>query len=233
MQYKNPQIELCLEGSSSVFKGLNSRDKENIIKHHTITRVNKGGFLFKEGEKTPGLICLVSGKVKIFKVGAGGREQIIKMVKKQELIGYRNLFDEHTWSYSSAAVEDSVICILEKRTIAGIIKKNEDVSYKLNRLLCDELRFSYNRIISLTQKHVRARLAESLLMLIGIYGFEDDGKTLSATLSRDDIAHLSNMTTSNAIRTLSALASEGNIELKGRKIKILDRSNLERISALG
>ena len=82
-------------------------------------------------------------------------------------------------------------------------------------------------MVSLTQKHVRGRLVESLLMLGRIYGFEADGKTINASLSRNDIAHLSNMTTSNAIRTLSNLASEGNIKIKGRKITILNFATLK------
>ena len=85
-------------------------------------------------------------------------------------------------------------------------------------------------MVSLSQKHVRGRLVESLLMLCKIYGFEADGKTINARLSRNDIAHLSNMTTSNAIRTLSNLAAEGNIKIKGRKITILNFDNLEQIS---
>jgi CRP-like cAMP-binding protein len=52
-------------------------------------------------------------------------------------------------------------------------------------------------------------------------------------MSREDIANLSNMTTSNAIRTLSGLASEGIIEIAGRKISILDGNEIERISELG
>jgi CRP-like cAMP-binding protein len=101
---------------------------------------------------------------------------------------------------------------------------------KLNKVLSEELLYSYNRIISLTQKHVRGRLVESLLMLGETYGYEADGKTINASISRDDIAHFSNMTTSNAIRTLSNLASEGNIGIKGRKISILDIETLEHIS---
>lgn len=85
----------------------------------------------------------------------------------------------------------------------------------------------------LTQKHVRGRLVESLLNLIDIYGCEDDGKTIRAAISRDDIAHFSNMTTSNAIRTLSSLASEGIIKIHGRKISIPDISLLEEISKTG
>jgi len=57
--------------------------------------------------------------------------------------------------------------------------------------------------------------------------------TLQVSLPREDIASLSNMTTSNAIRTLSGLASEGIIEMKGRKIIIPDPKILEYISELG
>ena len=58
-------------------------------------------------------------------------------------------------------------------------------------------------------------------------------KQSRVSLSREDIANLSNMTTSNAIRTLSNLASEGIIEIAGRKISILDSNHLEHISELG
>lgn len=223
----------CLEDSSSIFKGLHNRDKEVIDRSHTTVTVRKGDFIFREGEKTKGLICLVSGKYKIYRIGAGGREQILKVIKPSELEGYRNLFQITTWNNSAVAIEDSVVCILEKQSLINILKDNHELSYKMLKLLSDELAFSQDRIISLTQKHVRARLVETLLMISQIYGFEDDGNTLNASLSRDDIAHLSNMTTSNAIRTLSNLASEGKIELKRRKIKLLDIAALEIISKTG
>jgi CRP-like cAMP-binding protein len=101
------------------------------------------------------------------------------------------------------------------------------------KTFADELGFSNNRTVSLTQKHIRGRLAESLLVLRDTYGFENDGKTIRVYLSREDIANLSNMTTSNAIRTLSILASEEIISLEGRKIMILDSYKLEKISELG
>ena len=81
MQYINPYIELCLEGSSSVFKGLNQKDKETLVNRHTLVTIKKGQFLFKEGDKPRGLICLASGKVKVFKDGVGGRCQILKMLR--------------------------------------------------------------------------------------------------------------------------------------------------------
>jgi len=233
MQYLNPYIELCLEGSSSIFKNLNQKEKETIAQHHTLIIIKKGGFLFREGEKSRGLICLASGKVKLFKEGVGGRQQILKMVRQYGFIGYRALYSDNVWSASAVAIEDSVICVFERSSMVKIIKKNPDLAMKLIKIISEELWLSNNRTVSLTQKHIRGRLAESLLVMRDTYGCEPDGKTIRVLLSREDIASLSNMTTSNGIRTLSNLASEGIIEIEGRKIRIMDSTKLEHISNLG
>ena len=65
------------------------------------------------------------------------------------------------------------------------------------------------------------------------YGVEEDGFTLSIYLSREDLANLSNMTTSNAIRTLSNFATEKLIAIDGRKIKIIEEDKLRKISKIG
>jgi CRP/FNR family transcriptional regulator, polysaccharide utilization system transcription regulator len=233
MQYKNPYIEFCLDGPHSIFKSLSQRDKETIVQHHTHALYRKGELLIKEGEKPHGLICLASGKVKIFKEGVGGRDQILNMVRPQGLIGYRAVFLESPYCASAVAIEDSAACIIEKSCILKLIKRNPDLALKFIKIFAEELGFSNNRTVSLTQKHIRGRLAESLLVLRDTYGFETDGKTIGVCLSREEIANLSNMTTSNAIRTLSNLASEDIIAIEGRRIKILDSDRLEKISELG
>jgi CRP-like cAMP-binding protein len=233
MQYRNPYIEFCLEGPHSLFKILSKKEKEVLVQHHTYALYRKGELLLKEGEKPHGLISLASGKVKIFKEGVGGREQILKLIRPQGFIGYRAVFADSTYYSSAVAIEDSAICIFEKDCIIKIIRSNPDLALRFMRILADELGFSNNRTVSLTQKHIRGRLAESLLVLKDTYGYETDGKTINVYMSREDIASLSNMTTSNAIRTLSNLASEEIIYIEGRKIMILDCSKLERISELG
>ena len=233
MEYLNPYIELCLEGSFSVFKGLNQRDKEALVRQNTLSIIKKGRFLFKQGEKPLGLICLASGKVKVYKEGVGGRGQILKMVRQQGFIGYKTLFSDVPWSVSAIALEDCAICVFEKNSFLKVLKKNPDLSIKFIKVIADELWSANNRTVSLTQKHVRGRIAESLLILRDTYGFEADGKSIRVSMSREDIANLSNMTTSNAIRTLSNMSSEGIIETTGRRISILDNSRLEDISEMG
>jgi CRP/FNR family transcriptional regulator, polysaccharide utilization system transcription regulator len=233
MQYKDPYIEICIEGQNSIFKGLPQADKEQIDTHHEVAYYRKGDVMVREGARTHGLVCLASGKAKVFKVGAGQREQIIRMLRPQNFISYRSLFSENQYPFTVTAIEDSAIVIFEKHCMSRILKQNAELATKFIKAISEELLYSNNRLISLTQKHVRGRIAESILLLRDTYGVEVDGRTLRVLITREDMAHLSNMTTSNAIRTLSGFAAEGLVGLDGRKIIILDVDMLESISESG
>ena len=223
----------CIENKKSIFSILSKKEKDKLIEHHSCFYYKKNEIIFREGGKPTDLICLSEGKVKIFKEGVGGREQIIRMAKPVGFIGYRAIFADENYMSSAIAIENSTVCKIEKDALFNTIKNNSAFGMEIIKALASELGFSNKRTVALTQKHIRGRLAESLILLKDTYGFEDDSSTLKIYLSREDIANLSNMTTSNAIRTLSIFSSEGVLNLEGRKIKILDLHQLERISELG
>ncbi len=235
MAAKNHEVacDYFLNNPDSVFYPLTDEEKKELFNNHICTVYKKGEIIFKEGDKPAGLICLANGKVKIFKEGVGGREQIVRMASPLGFIGYRALFAEQNYSGSAVALEDSVVCILEREPLYKVMRANANLTMRMMKKMATELGISNTRTVSLTQKHIRGRLAESLLLLVDTYGLEEDGKTIKAYLSREDLANLSNMTTSNAIRTLSTFASESLITLDGRKISILDMKKLERVSDMG
>ena len=233
MSHSKSYCENCIDNKSSIFNMLKPDEREFLSKHHSCTSYKKGELIYKEGDKPVGLLCLSYGKVKVMKEGVGGREQIIRMSKPMGIIGYRALFAEENHIASAVTLEDSVIASVPLDFIVHRAMKNSEFSLRLIRSLAMELGFSNCRTVTLTQKHIRGRLAESLILLAEKYGFEPDGTTLKVYMSREDIANLSNMTTSNAIRTLSTFANEKLITIDGRKIKILDMYRLDRISKLG
>ncbi|MBN2667903.1 MAG: Crp/Fnr family transcriptional regulator [Bacteroidales bacterium] len=233
MKHKDINCENCFISKSSVFNVLSDEQKETLRHNHSCSHYKKGEVIYKEGDKPTGLICLADGKVKIFKEGVGGREQIVRMAKPVGFIGYRALFASENYIASAIAIEDSTVCNIEKKALFEMLEKNSEFAINIIRSLATELGFSNSRTVTLTQKHIRGRLAESLIFLMETYGFEDDAKTLKVYLSREDIANLSNMTTSNAIRTLSTFASENVISLDGRKISINDIRALNKISEMG
>jgi len=226
-------IKEIFENPKSLFYALTPEEKEELQNHVSLASYRRNEYIFKEGDKPSGFLILVTGKVKIFKEGVGGREQIIRLSKPMGIIGYRALFANENHIASAVTIEDSVIANVPLEFIQNRALKNSDFSLVLIKRMAMELGFANARMVTLTQKHIRGRLAESLILLANKYGFEQDGTTLRVYMSREDIANLSNMTTSNAIRTLSTFANEKLITIDGRKIKILDMFKLDRISKLG
>ena len=199
---------------------LNKEQKEILISNYTIQTYKKNEPIYCEGETPTHLMCLISGKVKIFKDGVGGRSQIIRMIKPKEYFAYRAYFAQEDFVTAATAFEPSVVCLIPMNIITKLVTENNDLAMFFIRQLSIDLGIADERTVNLTQKHIRGRLAE-------------DSSTLSIYLSREDLANLSNMTTSNAIRTLSQFATERLITIDGRKIKIIEEEKLRKISKIG
>lgn len=227
------QVSDLWKSKPELWELLTDKEKELIADCAEIKEYKKNTLVYAEGEEPIYLMCVLSGKIKIYKNGVGGRVQIIRMVKAVELLGYRAFFAESNHESSAVAFEHSVICLIPMSVVQQVIERNTKLALFFIRQLSTDLGFSDQRIVNLTQKHLRGRLAESLVFLLDNYGLEEDGATLSIYLSREEIANLSNMTTSNAIRTLSTFVNEAVITMDGRKIKIMDERALRKISHLG
>lgn len=193
----------------------------------------KNEVIYYENDTPKDLMCLLKGKVKIYKEGVGGRSQIIRMVKPVQYFGYRAYFAQEPFVTSAAAFESSQICLISMNIVEQFLRNNGTLAMFFIQLLSVDMGVSDQRVVNLTQKHIRGRLAESLIFLKDNYGLEKDGATISIYLAREDLANLSNMTTSNAIRTLSIFENERIIALDGRKIKIIDEERLQKISRIG
>ncbi len=231
---KQQKEEVDLSASiSEVWRVLDENERAVLRNNSVIQHFKRNELIYCEGETPSQMMCLLKGKVKIYKEGVGGRSQIIRMIKPIQYFGYRAYFAEEDYLTSAAAVELSTVCLIPMTIVKSMVTSNSQLSMFFIRQLSVDLGISDERTVNLTQKHIRGRLAESLLFLKDSYGLEEDGATLSIYLAREDLANLSNMTTSNAIRTLSTFVSERIIALDGRKIKIIDEERLHKISKMG
>ncbi len=198
-----------------------------------IVSFKKNDIIYRDGEPPREVMCLIAGKVKVYKDGVNGRSQIIRAIKAVDFFGYRAFFAGEEYKTSAMAIDNCVVAFLPIQLVIKFVHENNAVSMFFIRHLAKLLGTADERTVSLTQKHIRGRLAETLLFLKDSYGVEEDGYTLSIYLSREDIASMSNMTTSNAIRTLSSFAVENMIAIDGRKIHIMQDEELRKVSKLG
>ncbi len=223
----------CRKKVHSLLKGLSCEELALLEKNKYEVLYKAGEIVCKAGTKPSGLLCLNEGKVKITKLGVNGVEQIVALRKPVDFIGFRTLMGESNFLTSAIALEASVICVIDKKVFFDIIRSNNRLSFRIIRFLAKELNNLENRMVNLTQKHIRARLADALLIAHDVYGQSPDDGILNVALKRADLAALANMTTANAIRVLSAFAKENLIEINRRKIKINNLRALTQISLFG
>ncbi len=212
---------------------LTNEQKEFLLENSFVQHFRKNEIIKCEGEKPTHMMALLKGKVKVYKDGVGTRSQIIRMLKPFENFGYRAVITDEIYNTSVCAFEVSEVFMIKKEAFLKLLRTNSEFCYLFLVALATDLGDSDTRSVNLTQKHIRGRLSEALLSLQKSYGYEEDGATINMYMSREDLANLSNMTTSNAIRTLSNFSSENIISIDGRKIKILDEERLIKISRIG
>lgn len=226
--------QVITEDLSEIWQILSGEEKRLVIENFHIHHYKKNQIIYAEKDDPEYLWCLLEGKVKKFKDGIGGRVQIIRLIKPVQYFGYRAYFAGEPYVSSAATLEPSTLGTLPMALVQDMIAKNNNLAMFFIHELSRNLGSSDTKIVNLTQKHIRGRLAEALIVLLDNYGYEeDDNMTLKIYMGREDLANLSNMTTSNGIRTLSNFVSEHLIVVDGRKIKILNESMLRKISKFG
>lgn len=231
---KHQKEEADLSASlSEVWRVLTDKERDILRNNSKILHFKRNELIYCESDEPKEMMCLLKGKVKIYKAGVGGRSQIIRMIKPVQYFGYRAYFAQEDYLTNASAFEASCVCMIPMDIVTDLLKGNTNLAMFFIRQLSVDLGIADERTVNLTQKHIRGRLAESLIFLKDSYGLEEDGATLSIYLAREDLANLSNMTTSNAIRTLSNFASERIIAMDGRKIKLIDEEKLRKISKMG
>ncbi len=233
MALKVPKEEEKLWELSAIWNVLTEEEKDYILENSYVQRFRKNEIIKCEGEKPTHMMALLRGKVKVYKDGVGTRSQIIRMLKPFEHFGYRAIITDETYNTSVCAFEASEVFMVKRDAFLTLLRSNSEFCYRFLVDLATDLGVSDTRSVNLTQKHIRGRLAEALLSLRKSYGYEEDESTINMYMSREDLANLSNMTTSNAIRTLSNFSTESIISIDGRKIKILDEERLIKISRIG
>ena len=198
-----------------------------------VVRYKKNAVIHSEGDAATDIWTLIDGKVRIYKEGIGQRSQIIRLLKPYDFFGFRAAIASDVYTSCASAIEASVTYKLNAQLFLQLLHQNHEFCYQMMLALAKDLAVAELQTINLTQKHIRGRLAESLLTIKKNYGLDEDGCTLAMYMSREDLANMSNMTTSNAIRTLSQFAQEGLVSVDGRKIKLLNEEEIKHISRLG
>lgn len=222
----------CEQCSVREFSSLKALGKDELLRMaecKTSKIVRKGETIFEEGETINGVFCVKDGVCKMTKLSPNGKDHIVKLVKKGELLGQRSMISDEPANLSAVALEDMQICFIPKKEILGFFEKNNKFSMNVMRTICGDLKEADDIMVSMAQKTVKERLAYTLLYLEENFGLDADG-SLHLHLSREEIAGMIGTATESCIRLLSEFNKLGLINLEGKKIYLTDKPKLRKMA---
>lgn len=222
------KCEQCIIKQFNSLKSLTKEELMRVSNCKTSRIIKKGEVIFEEGEAINGIYCVKDGICKLSKLSENGKDQIVKMVVKGQLIGQRSLITDENSNLQATALNDMEVCFIPKSEIIADLQRNPKFSFDVLKDMAHDLKEADDIIVNIAQKSVRQRLAETIIYIHDSFGTNPDG-TLSVLLSREDFANIVGTATESAIRVLSQFKKEGLIATIGKYIKIEDINGLKRV----
>jgi CRP-like cAMP-binding protein len=227
----NPDRD-CLgcDVKSPLFCFLSDEELQLVNKNKITVNFKKSETIRKQGTYMSHVISVNSGLAKLYLEGIGQRNAIIRIVKPTNFIGGPGIYLDQRHHYTVTALMDTTVCFIDVAVFKEIIDKNKTFANEFMKDFSGNILSVYNRLLYLTQKQMRGRMADTL-----IYLFEDIFETHKFTmhLSRQDIADLSGMSKDSASKVLREFQNDGVISLTEQEMELLDPENLRRISRIG
>ena len=173
-----------------------------------------------EGAPVNGLFFVLKGKIKVFRTGINGREQIVRFAKEGEIIGHRGFGTEEHYSIGAIALEDTLLCYFSKNNLQEALLSNSKFAYDFMLFYANELNKSESKVKTISQMTVRERVIDTLLYIHRKFGSVRG--FLNLPLSRKEYADYAGTTEEQVIRIFSTLKREKLITANGRRIGIVD-----------
>ncbi|NNG10460.1 MAG: Crp/Fnr family transcriptional regulator [Arenibacter sp.] len=186
------------------------------IDKKTEIQCKKGQQFVIEGAPVNGLFFILQGKVKVYRTGINGREQIVRFATAGEIIGHRGFGTEEYYSIGAIALENTSLCYFSKDLLQQVLKSDPSFTYDLMLFYANELNKSEAKVKSISQMTVRERVIDTLLYLYRKFG--NVNGYIDLALSRREYADYAGTTEEQVIRIFSILKKEKLITAKGKRI---------------
>jgi CRP/FNR family cyclic AMP-dependent transcriptional regulator len=188
----------------------------------------RGTMIFHKDQAGDALYVIDSGRVRIFLPTESGTELTVEVSGTGDVFGELSLLDGRPRSASAEALEDTITFTLTREEFKAHLTATPQLAVALIELLSNRLRHVTEYAESLAYLDVHARLARTLLEMADRYGVKRDGIEIDFDLTQADLATMVGATRERVNRALAAFRSQGLLELRGRKIALLDTTRLRQ-----
>jgi CRP-like cAMP-binding protein len=212
------------------FQMLSHEEMELVRDSKTQVLFRKGDNLTKQGAFASYVLFIINGLAKQYIEGDGTRDFNLRIIKPGEFVGLSAVFTKNIFSYSSVAITDCQVFLVEKEAIANVVKQNGTFGFSIIKRYCEQNTDLFNIINSLMYKQMNGRLADTLLYIESLKSIKAE---IFQLLSRKDIADFAGISTESAVKLLKTFEKDGLIELHEKDVVLLNRTALQEISRRG
>lgn len=215
---------ICIE-HVPIFASLNQKERMEIVEISSSRSFDKGETIYRAGDEGGTLFVLYTGRAKLFRLNASGKEQLLRLVEPGDFIGELSLFSSLPLTDNAEALEATTMCVIQGQRLKELMAKYPSIAFKVMDELSRRLEKAENRIEDISLSSVTKRVSGALLEL-------SEGRyEIVLPMSKGDLASQLGMSQETLSRKLAAMQEEGLIRLEGhRKIMIKDRAGLEELS---
>jgi CRP-like cAMP-binding protein len=214
---------------AGLFQGVDPEAAEALAKDLDIVEFRKGDVVFTEGEPGDSLYIVLSGKVKLGRRAADGRQNLIAIMGPSDMVGELSLFDPGPRTATGTAVTDLRLARLRKAAMRPWLTNRPEIAEQLLRVLARRLRRTNDSLADLIFTDVPGRVAKNLLQMAGRFGTRDGGVLrVTHDLTQEELTQLVGASRETVNKALADFASRGWLRLDGKSVIILDPERLAR-----
>jgi CRP-like cAMP-binding protein len=212
------------------FQMLIPEEAELVRASKTQVLFRKDDNLTKQGAFASYVLFVIDGFAKQYLEGDGIKNYNLRIIKPGEFVGLSAVFSENTFNYSSVALTDCHVFLVEKAAIANVAKQNGMFGFNIIKRYCEQNTNLLNTVRNLMYKQMNGRMADALIYIDSL---KNEKAEIFQLLSRKDLADFAGISTESAVKLLKIFEKDGLIELHEKDIRIINHELLAEISSKG
>jgi len=213
-----------------LFEGLTDGEQELLDFKKKQLTYQKGENIFKQGAFAPYVIYILEGLVKVYLQTDYDKQINIRLARPGDFLAFSAVFGDDVYNYSTIALKDSRICMIDREGLKQVLLKNTSFAYRVTAANYRNEKHLFEVIGNVSYKQMRGKLA-SILIYLSSEEFADE--SVFTYLSRHDLADFASISTESTIKFLKEFEKEGLLTLAGKDIEIIQREKLELIAKRG
>lgn len=222
--------EFICDIQAPCFQMLSAEEAALVQASKTQVLFRKEDHLTKQGAFASYVLFLIKGLAKQYLEGDGNRNYNLRIIRPGEFVGLSAVFTKNTFNYSSVALTDCQVYLIEKETIANVIKQNGMFGFNIIKRYCEQNSNLFETLKTVLFKQMNGRMADTLLYLNSL---KTEFPGIFQLLSRKDLADFAGISTESAVKLLKGFEKDGLIDLIDKDIAILNDHVLADISRKG